>query len=150
VKHTETIKSKSTTKLYLDIDGVLLTSKQTRVADFANQFIGFVVENFHCYWLTTHCKGDSATVIRYLSRHFSQDIMQKLLSVKSTDWTTLKTEAIDFNSDYLWLDDNPFQSEIAILKSKSHEERLIKIDLSLSNELERIKNLLAEIHMKSQ
>ncbi len=137
-------KLKSTTKLYLDVDGVLLTAKQTRVADFANHFILFIVANFDCYWLTTHCKGDTATVIRYLSSYFSQDVMQKLLSVKPTDWTTLKTEAIDYNSDYLWLEDNPFQSEITILKSKSHEEKLIKVDLNQTNELERIKKIFTE------
>ncbi len=150
MKDTQTIKLKSATKIYLDVDGVLLTSKHTRVADFANEFILFVVANFDCYWLTTHCKGDIKTVIRYLSSYFSQDIIQKLLSIKPTDWTTLKTEAIDYNSNYLWLEDNPFQSEIEILKSKSQEERLIKVDLNRSDELERIKNLFVESHMKSQ
>ena len=150
LKPTDQINLKSMKKLYLDIDGVLLTSKQTRVADFADQFIDFVVENFDCYWLTTHCKGDSATAISYLSRYFSQDVIQKLLSVKPTNWTTLKTEAIEFNADYLWLDDNPFQSEIAILKANSHEEKLIKIDLNRADELERIKNSLAEFHLKSK
>jgi hypothetical protein len=32
-------------------------------------------------------------------------------AVRPTNWDALKTEAIDFESDFYWLDDNPLQVE---------------------------------------
>lgn len=34
----------------------------------------------------------------------------------STHWTDLKTEAIDLNSDFIWLEDYPFEPEKIVLK----------------------------------
>jgi hypothetical protein len=48
------------TKLYLDIDGVLLTAKHTQAAPGVDDFVEFITQHFACYWLTTYCKGDSA------------------------------------------------------------------------------------------
>ena len=56
-------------KLYLDIDGVLLTTKNTRVADGAVEFIDLALSNFECYWLTTHCKdGNCNQVLKLLAQ----------------------------------------------------------------------------------
>ena len=95
-------------RLYLDIDGVLLTTKQTRPASNVQEFINFVTSNFDCYWLTTHCKGNNQTVLKYLSEYFNKETLKKFETIKATNWTTLKTEAIDFNSDFFWLEDFHF------------------------------------------
>jgi len=131
-------------KLYLDIDGVLLTTKQTSPASNVQEFVNFVTSNFDCYWLTTHCKGNNQTVLKYLSEYFDKETLTKLETIKPTSWTTLKTEAIDFNSDFFWLEDFPFQSEINILDSKSKKDKLIIVDLNKSDELMRLIFLLAE------
>jgi len=124
------------TKLYLDIDGVLLTAKHTQAAPGVDEFIDFITQHFDCYWLTTHCKGDSAPALRYLSRFLLPATLEKLrLAVQPTTWDTLKTEAIDLASDFYWLDDQPFQSEIAYLRAHGVADRLIIVDLTRPNEL---------------
>jgi hypothetical protein len=129
-------------KLYIDIDGVLLTTKRTTAANFAIQFIDFVTSHFDCYWLTTHCKGSINYSLSYLAKHFDKATLDKLRKIKPTNWTTLKTEAIDFSSDFLWLDDSPFVSEINVLTSHSANNKLIVVDLSKQDELKRIMAIL--------
>jgi len=117
--------------LYLDIDGVLLTVKHTQAAPGVDEFVDFVTRHFTCYWLTTHCKGDSAPALRYLSNFLKPATVEKLRqAVRPTNWDTLKTEAIDLASDFYWLDDSPFQAEIAYLKSNTVADRLLIVNLS--------------------
>jgi hypothetical protein len=129
-------------KLYLDIDGVLLTSKQTRPAEYSVEFIDFITNNFDCYWLTTHCKGDTSSAISYLSKYFELQVIEKLNKIKPTNWTTLKTEAIDFTSEFIWLDDYPLQAEINVLTRQSKNDRLIIVDLNKTHELYRVMAIL--------
>jgi hypothetical protein len=91
--------------LYLDIDGVLLTTKHTQAAPGVDEFVEFITQHFTCYWLTTHCKGDSAPALRYLSRFLKPATLEKLRqAVRPTNWDTLKTEAIDLASDFFgWM-----------------------------------------------
>lgn len=130
--------------IYIDIDGVLLTTKLTTQADHAIQFINFITENFDCYWLTTHCKGNNQTALNYLEKYFDKPILNKLEKIKPTNWTSLKTEAIDFNSDFFWLEDFPFQSEINILESNNKKDKLITVDLNKTDELLRLMTFLAQ------
>ena len=104
-------------KIYLDIDGVLLDYNNGGVADGAVELIEYVTKEFDCYWLTTHCKGAPTTAVRYLQEYFSNDTMELLKKVKATDWTDMKTEGIDFDSNFIWLDDYPFQAEMAVLEN---------------------------------
>ena len=92
-------------KLYIDIDGVLLKLRDPHPADYAEEFISYIVEHFDCYWLTTHCKGDTAPTIEYLSEFFTDIVIEKLKFIKPTMWGALKTDAIDFSSEFIWLDD---------------------------------------------
>ncbi|RYE89882.1 MAG: hypothetical protein EOO37_04160 [Cytophagaceae bacterium] len=136
------------TKLYLDIDGVLLTAKHTQAAPGVDEFVKFITQHFACYWLTTHCKGDSASALRYLSSFLQPATLEQLhQAVQPTTWDTLKTEAIDVTADFYWLDDNPFQSEIAYLQARSVADRLLVINLQNPNELLSIQKAL---HVKSQ
>ncbi|MDO1451962.1 hypothetical protein Q0590_37180 [Rhodocytophaga aerolata] len=130
------------TKLYLDIDGVLLTKRNTKSADSGAEFVEFVTRHFDCYWLTTHCKGDAQTAVRYLSRYYDRDSLDKLTKVKATDWQTLKTEGIDFSSDFYWIDDAPFESERQQLIKNQVVDRLIIADLNRENELMKVKDQL--------
>lgn len=129
-------------RLYLDIDGVLLTVKQTRPADYSTAFIEFITGNFYCYWLTTHCKGDAKNAISYLTRYLDDKSIQLLHQVKPTNWETLKTEAIDFSHDFFWLEDYPFNAEKEVLKKHGRIENLIVVDLNNADELKRVKYLL--------
>lgn len=134
-----------TKKLYIDIDGVLLTIKNTQRPQYAVEFIDYITSTFDCYWLTSHCKeGNSTYLLQYISSYYNDDIIEKLKKIKPTSWLTVKTEAIDFDSDFYWLDDYVFEFEKKVLKEYHKFERWIKVNLSQENELKRIKKLLVE------
>ena len=104
-------------KLYIDIDGVLLTTKRTQRPKYAVEFIDYIVSNFDCYWLTSHCKeGNITYLIQYLSDYYGSETIKKCKRISPTSWKTAKTEAIDFNSDFYWLDDYVFEFEKNVLK----------------------------------
>lgn len=130
------------TRIYIDIDGVLLTKRNPRPAEGAADFITFIIHHFECFWLTTHCKGSSQTALNYLRPYFSQETIQLLHGCKPTNWDTLKTEAIDFEADFYWLEDSPMNAEIEKLKSNGKLDRLIMVDLSWQGELAAIKGML--------
>jgi hypothetical protein len=129
-------------KLYLDIDGVLLSSWHPQVAPGAVQLIDYVTQHFDCYWLTSYCKGDARYAMRLLSEYFDEATMEKLAGVKATNWRGQKTDAIDFESDFYWLDDNPTFTAEHELKLYDRLDRLIVVDLRRENELKRIVELL--------
>lgn len=130
--------------LYLDIDGVLLTAKHTQAAPGVDEFVEFITQQFTCYWLTTHCKGDSSPALRYLSGFLKPITLENLRqAVRPTNWDTLKTEAIDLASDFYWLDDRPFQAEIAYLQAHGAADRLLVVNLSNADELRRLYQLLS-------
>ena len=116
------------TKLYIDIDGVLLKNREDKAVEGISSFIRFIVSNFDCYWLTTHCKGDAQTVMDYLSEYLTYEDLKLLQKVKATDWNTLKTEAIDFTSDFYWIDDYAMNAEKEILQMKCKQDSLILVE----------------------
>lgn len=68
--------------------------------------------------------------------------------VKATDWTDLKTEGIDFDSNFIWLDDYPFQAELEVLNNFGASESLLKVNLKNEGELSRILSYLKEMKEK--
>lgn len=126
-------------RIYLDIDGVLLTAKHKTKAPGSIAFLNFILSKFDCYWLTTHCRdGNAEGLLRMLSQYYPLDSIEKMHKIKPTKWDTLKTEAIDFNSSFYWLDDCVFESEKMILKQKGCLDRLIVVNLNNENELLKI------------
>lgn len=123
-------------KIYIDIDGVLLDYKTGQPAKHAEELIKFITSGkYDSYWLTTHCKGDTAPTLQYLSGHFSEKVMKRLSSIKATDWDTMKTEAIDLDSDFIWIDDYPFQAEISALDCARKRTSLCLVNLDREDEL---------------
>lgn len=103
-------------KLYLDIDGVLITAKNPVAPQDIDSFVRFVTSNFDCYWLTTHCKGDPARCMSYLRNYLAEDSISALSRVKATNWDALKTEAISLEEPFFWLDDYVLSAENKILE----------------------------------
>lgn len=132
------------TKLYMDIDGVLLHTKRVRVPEFAEEFIDYVTTHFDCYWLTTHCKGDANGPLGYLSQYYDSNVIERLKGIKPTTFDVLKTDAICFDEDFYWLDDSPFNAELAVLRQYGCEGRCIVVNLSCQDELRRIKLMLED------
>jgi hypothetical protein len=123
-------------KLYLDVDGVLLTTKNTRAADRAEDLIDYALSNYDCYWLTTHCRdGNCDQVLSLLAQYFPNDVMGKLKKIKPTKWDTLKTEGIDLKSNFYWLEDYVFEAEKKILDQHCCHNSLILVNLDNENEL---------------
>jgi hypothetical protein len=108
-------------KLYLDIDGVLLGrhNREHGLADGAGEFIQYVTEHFDCYWLTTHCKGNAAPVLKYLRPYIDDEIYVKLHLIRPTDFRIFKTEALDPADDFIWIEDKPLGAEVEWLERNS-------------------------------
>ena len=121
--------------LYIDIDGVLLDYATQAPAKNVSEFIDYIIEEFDCYWLTTHCHGDSMTAIEYLSEYLPECIVRKLSSVKPTEWKALKTEGIDFTQPFVWLDDYPFRTEMDVLEANGASDSLFRVCLENDDEL---------------
>ena len=121
--------------LYLDIDGVLLNNDPDTRADYSIELIDYITNEFDCYWLTTHCKGDTTHAIEYLSDYFPAETIGKLKTIRPTNWENLKTEGIDFDKDFIWLDDYPFQAELSVLESFGVSDSLYQVNLKNDNEL---------------
>jgi len=116
-------------KLYLDIDGVLMTKKGNKPAKHLLDFLKFATSNFDCYWLTTHCQGDAESTVNYLKLRMPEEVFPYLDKIKATNWNTLKTEAIDFSSPFLWFDDDLFDKEREELVKHNTLENWVEVDL---------------------
>ncbi len=116
--------------VYLDIDGVLLIKSQTP-ANHVRDFLERALSGHDVYWLTTRCKGNSLATFQSIARYFGSEIHPLLQKVKPTSWETLKTEAIDLKSDFLWFDDCVLQAEIEVLRKAHKENCLVKVDLKI-------------------
>ena len=51
----------------------------------------------------------------------------------------LKTEAVDFNSEFIWLDDFPFEAEKKVLNKYNRIDALIVVDLKRESELKELR-----------
>jgi hypothetical protein len=116
--------------IYLDIDGTLLY-KNKKIIKNLKDFLTLAFSKGDVYWLTTHCReNNNQAVLRHLEPFVSVDEMALLKKIKTTEWRTLKTEAIDFEKPFLWFDDFLFLAEREILKNAGVFDCWIEIDLS--------------------
>ena len=116
--------------IYLDIDGVLVGTQSPK-EDVVELLHWIMINNpDNTYWLTTHCQRGSNRCSEYLKRnHFPEHIVETASClIKPTDWDVLKTEAIDFTKEFVWLEDDPLQIEIEVLKEKAALNRLLIMD----------------------
>lgn len=131
--------------LYLNIDGVLLHNKENRAAEHAAELIEYITSEFDCYWLTTHCKGESKSTIEYLSGYFPPETIEELKKIKPTYWENIKTEGVDFDCNFIWLEDSPSEAEIDVLKHFGSSKSLYRVDLQNENELANVLTYLKDI-----
>ena len=120
--------------IYLDIDGVLIDTKEYKQMPYLKEFLTtvFDISNNNVYWLSTHTKhGESDVALYHLEEELDKDIFEMIKGIKNTRWNTLKTEGIDVNSDFLWFDDVIFQAEYNVLEKINKEDCLIKVENNL-------------------
>jgi hypothetical protein len=124
-------------KIYLDIDGVII-NKDLTIPEYGREFISYITTNHDCYWLTTHCKGGYNNALIHLSGCYPPSTLEELAMMKHTNWTDLKTEAMDLDSEFIWLEDHPFESEKMVLKKAHKIDSLVIVDLNRENELRSV------------
>ena len=120
--------------LYIDIDGVLLGkidpgSPEIVLANHAKEFLEYCLANYKCYWISTHCKnGSAAAAINIFKQYADEFVINLVRSILPTSWGTLKTEAIDFSSDFYLVDDQLLYTEIDGLYKNNSFEKWININ----------------------
>ncbi len=122
---------KSKKNIYIDIDGVLLTRGGMPAAHL-HRFLKYILQNYSVFWLTSRCRGDNKYTVKYLSQFVSPvhpEIVPMLRLIKPTNFAIDKTEAIDFDKDFFWLDDDLFDSEKNTLKDHNEFKSWIEVDL---------------------
>jgi hypothetical protein len=116
--------------IYLDIDGVLLVNENF-AANYADDFLQAVLTKYPdtTYWLTTHYWRGEDRAKEILAPHLEPETVSLLDKIKPTKWGELKTDAIDFEQDFLWFDDDLWPEELKTLEKHEAVERLIMVDL---------------------
>ena len=103
--------------IYFDIDGVLLGTKSPKRDTI--KLLKYCLRKYpnSTYWLTTHCKSGENKTNFVLKGEFPDSLVEQIYNTfLPTDWEVLKTDAIDLDSDFIWFDDNLFESERNILE----------------------------------
>lgn len=116
--------------IYLDIDGVLLTN-ENKAANYADEFIRAVLKRYpdSTYWLTTHVWRNEHRVNEVLAPYLEPETVSMLDSIKPTEWGELKTDAIDFEQDFLWFDDDLWPNEMIVLERNEALHNFMMVDL---------------------
>jgi flavodoxin len=117
---------------------VILT-KEGKQMPFLKEFLLYVfnLAGEEVYWLSTHCKdGNTERVVQHLKGKVEEDVLEVLKMVKGTKWDALKTEGIDLDGEFLWFDDNIFESEYRVLEELNKDYCLIKVEENLEELME--------------
>ncbi len=114
--------------IYIDIEGVILT-RGGAPAQHLEKFLRYILKNYNVYWLTTRCKGDTKYTLEYLSKFIGPEVAILLKKIRPTNFSIDKTDAIDFQNRFYWLDDEIFASEKNALTKMDKYDSWIEINL---------------------
>ena len=117
--------------IYLDIDGVLLAN-ENNAAPYADEFLQHILNKYpnSTYWLTTHNWRGENRAIEVLSPTLKPETANLLKKIKPTEWGELKTDAINFEEDFLWFDDDLWPDELKVLEQNNATGCMVMIDLN--------------------
>ncbi|HPW18821.1 MAG TPA: hypothetical protein PLP83_10650 [Candidatus Aminicenantes bacterium] len=119
-------------KAYIDIDGVLLRNGKNgpELIPRFKRVVAFLKEHYDCYWLTTHVRHGSGGAVAKMAPFLRKAGIELsiLEGIGPTEWRTLKTEAIDFDRPFIWLEDDPLPSEIQVLRANKCVHNLEVVD----------------------
>lgn len=54
--------------------------------------------------------------------------------IKPTVWQDMKTEALDFSSDFIWFDNDIFDTEWKVLEKCNENQSVVQVDLRTNPE----------------
>jgi hypothetical protein len=128
--------------LFLDVDGVLLRRRAGNmrgrdayeVARHALPFLEWALKNFHVRWLSSRCQGGNAQEVchafRYAlgARELPPD-WHLLDTIPAARWDRRKVDAIDFLTNFFWVDDNHGEEALAILTAHGRADRAIETNV---------------------
>lgn len=120
-------------KIYLDIDGTMihddLSDMYCKAAAGLEEFI-VALRPYDTYWLTTHCTtGDAEKARRIMKDVLPEDLHADIDRIKPTVWQDRKTDAIDFDSDFIWFDNDIFISELEVLEKCREGQSAFEVNL---------------------
>lgn len=120
-------------KVYLDIDGTMihedLSDMYCKPAAGLEDFI-VALRPYDTYWLTTHCTtGDPTNARRIMKAVLPEELHADIDRIKPTVWQDLKTQGIDFDSDFIWFDNDIYTGEWDKLKQCNDNQTVIEVDL---------------------
>ena len=153
------------TKLYLDVDGVVLmrTGQQTsrgltefQIANHAASFLQFCTAHFDCYWLTARSREGNLAEVERAFRHAvrnpaaserDRDDLKALVSgIPVAAWGETKADAFSPEDDFYWIDDNPDKASIRWLEQQNLSSRLVVASTDQhQDDLSRVQGVLQEI-----
>lgn len=110
--------------LYLDVDGVLFHKGPEHLTwnlrPLAGEFLLWCHVNFECCW----CTGWNAKDIRELANLI---YVPCAAMWKNATWDTMKTQGMDFQKDFIWVDDAATPVELEELALFRRQGRLQEI-----------------------
>jgi hypothetical protein len=132
------------TKLYLDVDGVVLmrTGQKTsrgltefQIANDATPFLRFCTDHFDCWWLTARSREGNIAEVERAFRHAvrnpaasvqDRDELKSIVSgIPMAAWGETKADAFSAEEDFYWIDDNPDKASISWLDQNGLSGRLV-------------------------
>lgn len=116
--------------VYLDIDGVLLAN-EAHAANYADEFLQTILERYpdSTYWLTTHNWNGENRAKEVLALYLRPETVKLLDKIKPAEWGEHKTDAINFDEDFLWFDDDLWPDELKVLEEHEAAEQFILVKL---------------------
>lgn len=116
--------------IYLDMSGVLLVNG-THAANYADEFLQAILEKYpdSTYWITARSRNDETHAKKVLVSCLKPETIQLIDKVKQAEWSELKTDAINFDEDFLWFDDDIWPDELKVLEEHEAAQQFILIKL---------------------
>jgi hypothetical protein len=120
-------------KIYLDIDGTMIHEDRWDLPNPAatglEEFI-VALRPYDTYWLTTHCTtGDPEKAQRIMKNVLPESLHADIDRIKGTVWSDMKTEALDWESDFIWFDNDIFDAEWKALEKCNDNQSVVQVDL---------------------
>jgi len=125
-------------KIYLDIDGTMIHEERWDLDNPAAAGLeDFIValRPYDTYWLTTHCTtGDPEKARQIMKKLLPESLHPDIDRIKGTVWTDMKTEALDWQSDFIWFDNDIFAAEWKALEKCNQNQSVVQVDLRTNPE----------------
>lgn len=137
-------------RLFLDIDGVLLTAQPGNgpmglaLKEHVDEFLIWATSYFDCYWLTGWAPGGYMGMINdKLLPHLPPEAQHISIGL----WNDIKTEGLPQDKNWIWIDDNLLRNERERLEEIGCLRNFILVD-KLEPSLRHVKSRIEYIRQE--